>query len=159
MREDKREHPRFYLCRGAEDITRAFEELRDVARFAAENEAMQGDVFASVSRLVRATKAFLNYARFERNFRDRRLGTLVERLNAFMKAMDAVGWDEAFALAITRRDESPPDRTRHADIQSVRASQASDGQAPIQLSTGTPGCSDTKVLVKLLSCGPSSYTA
>ncbi|MCG8419030.1 MAG: hypothetical protein MJE77_13920, partial [Proteobacteria bacterium] len=138
LREDQRAHPRFYLCRGAEDITRALGKLHDVASFAAENEAMQSDVFAGASRLVRSTKAFLNYACFERGFRDRLLGMLVERLNAFMKAMDAVGWDEEFALASASRDESLPDHSRYASTHSLPASPVSDGQAPVQLSTRWP---------------------
>ncbi|MCG8425428.1 MAG: hypothetical protein MJE77_46720 [Proteobacteria bacterium] len=94
LETDPDKHQLYLLRRGATDITLSLKELQSIASEVPEHEGIRDEIFSATSRFVPAAKGFLDCTTHHK-LKDKRLGELAEQINAFMRKMVKVGWDES----------------------------------------------------------------
>ncbi|MCG8422595.1 MAG: hypothetical protein MJE77_32160, partial [Proteobacteria bacterium] len=114
LKTDGDTDPLYLVRSGADRLSFLLNEVHHVASLATESETARDAIFAAATRLVRATKDFLDCARFQLDFKDQLLATLAEHVNTFMKKLVAAGWDESSWLAIVATQTSRTSRPDHA---------------------------------------------
>ena len=94
LETDRDRHPLYLVRRGARDIALSLKELRSIAAAVPEHERIRDEIFVATSCFVRAAKGFVDCA-YRHKLKDNRLSELAGQINAFMKTMVKVGWDES----------------------------------------------------------------